>query len=139
MGNFLSFKWINWIPLKLNCFAWRLFQNRIPTFLNLIKTRVTISSSLCPFCRIDEEGVDHIFFFLMSYLWRWLMNWSSLFTRLSNNYHDLMRCLSLRPKVNTWRVAFIFILHHTMDDMVDRKCYCFQEYKTNDYVDCRWY
>lgn len=40
-----SFKWISWIPLKINCFVWRMFQNRIPLLVNLAARNVAVSSS----------------------------------------------------------------------------------------------
>lgn len=28
---------VNWIPLKVNCFAWKMLKNRIPTLINIFQ------------------------------------------------------------------------------------------------------
>lgn len=53
----LSFKWSNWIPIKINCFAWRLFQNRIPLLNNLLERGVNVSSSLCSLLFVLSVGM----------------------------------------------------------------------------------
>nr|KAJ0212898.1 hypothetical protein LSAT_V11C400187120 [Lactuca sativa] len=69
-------RWVNWIPLKDQL----LFKNRIPTFCNLIKLAIGISSSLCAFCRSCVESIDHTFFscsFVTS-LYKWMVEWSGI-------------------------------------------------------------
>lgn len=44
------FKWANWIPLKINCFIWRIFQSRIPTYTSFSRRGIIVSSVLCPLC-----------------------------------------------------------------------------------------
>lgn len=78
-GSF--FKWTNWIPIKLNCFAWRLFQNRIPLLDNLYLSArgINVSSSLCSFCGAENENLDHVFFSVEEFL---RLVWAvQLFTR----------------------------------------------------------
>lgn len=82
MTNSVCFKWTNWIPLKLNCFAWRLFQNRIPLLNNLSVRGIHVSSSLCICCGSAVECLDHVFFLceFASALWRKISVWSGLFS-----------------------------------------------------------
>lgn len=61
-GSLDSFKWVKWIPLKINCFVWRLLQNRILTSANLIGRGISVSSTLCPFCCNVEDDTEHVFF-----------------------------------------------------------------------------
>ncbi|GJS89793.1 retrovirus-related pol polyprotein from transposon TNT 1-94 [Tanacetum coccineum] len=55
-------RWIKYIPIKVNIFAWRARQDCLPTRVNLIRRGITIESSLCPVCSVCEEDVCHIFF-----------------------------------------------------------------------------
>ncbi|GJS23183.1 RNA-directed DNA polymerase, eukaryota [Tanacetum coccineum] len=41
-------RWIKYIPIKVNIFAWRARQDCLPTRVNLIRRGITIESSLCP-------------------------------------------------------------------------------------------
>nr|KAJ0198990.1 hypothetical protein LSAT_V11C600303060 [Lactuca sativa] len=60
--NAHSFKWVKWILLKVNFFVWRLIRNCIPLTPNLLSHGVYVSLTLCPFCRVDEDHLDHMFF-----------------------------------------------------------------------------
>lgn len=74
-----SFKWVGWIPLKINCFVWRMIKkNRIHLVPNLMRRGIVVSSSLCTFCHDFDEGLYHIFFSCgyVSLLWKWLVEWS---------------------------------------------------------------
>ncbi|GJR86500.1 RNA-directed DNA polymerase, eukaryota [Tanacetum coccineum] len=61
-SNSHSLRWIKYIPIKVNIFAWRARQDCLPTRVNLIRRGITIESSLCPVCSVCEEDVCHIFF-----------------------------------------------------------------------------
>ncbi|GJT05157.1 RNA-directed DNA polymerase, eukaryota [Tanacetum coccineum] len=41
-------RWIKYIPIKVNIFAWRARQDCLPTRVNLIRRGITMSPSLCP-------------------------------------------------------------------------------------------
>lgn len=49
-GDTFKFKWCRTVPLKINCFVWRLFRNRIPLAVNLASRGVKLDSVICPFC-----------------------------------------------------------------------------------------
>lgn len=87
------------MPLKVNCFVWLLFRNKILTSVNLIKRGIQISSSVYLFCHVHNEYTDHVLFscfYLFCHVhdectdhvlfscssfafvvWRWMVVWSS--------------------------------------------------------------
>ncbi|GJU06708.1 RNA-directed DNA polymerase, eukaryota [Tanacetum coccineum] len=55
-------RWVKYIPIKVNIFAWRTRQDCFPTRVNLVRRGINIESSTCPICLTCEEDVNHIFF-----------------------------------------------------------------------------
>ncbi|GKC12718.1 RNA-directed DNA polymerase, eukaryota [Tanacetum coccineum] len=55
-------RWIKQIPIKINIFAWRVFLDRLPSKMNLLRRGVQVSSLLCPICISYNEDVSHSFF-----------------------------------------------------------------------------
>nr|GEW05051.1 RNA-directed DNA polymerase, eukaryota [Tanacetum cinerariifolium] len=55
-------RWVKYIPIKINIFAWRARRDCLPTMVNLIRRGVTLESSNCPLCLSCEEDVHHVFF-----------------------------------------------------------------------------
>ncbi|GJS04028.1 RNA-directed DNA polymerase, eukaryota [Tanacetum coccineum] len=55
-------RWVKFIPIKINVFAWRARLDRLPTRCNLIKRGVILDSSLCPMCGLAPEDSYHVFF-----------------------------------------------------------------------------
>ncbi|GJZ96376.1 RNA-directed DNA polymerase, eukaryota [Tanacetum coccineum] len=55
-------RWVKYIPIKVNIFAWRARQDCLPTRVNLVRRGINIESSTCPICLTCEEDVNHIFF-----------------------------------------------------------------------------
>lgn len=49
-------------------------------------------SSSCPFCRIEEESIDHIFFtcVVAARLWSWLVEWSVIMQSQPSCCPDLL-------------------------------------------------
>ncbi|GKE30456.1 RNA-directed DNA polymerase, eukaryota [Tanacetum coccineum] len=41
-------RWVKYIPIKINVFAWRVRLDRLPTRVNLLRRGVVLESSLCP-------------------------------------------------------------------------------------------
>ncbi|KAL4560247.1 hypothetical protein LXL04_032397 [Taraxacum kok-saghyz] len=75
-----DFRWITWLPLKINCFVWRPMLNKIPLSNNLSSKGIQVTSHQCKMCLLEDENVDHVFFrceYALS-LWLWLCNWSGL-------------------------------------------------------------
>nr|GEV37938.1 hypothetical protein [Tanacetum cinerariifolium] len=57
----IATRWIKQIPIKINMFAWRVFLDRLPTKLNLMRRGVHVGSLLCP-CNSSDEDVSRILF-----------------------------------------------------------------------------
>ena len=55
-------RWIKQIPIKINIFAWRVFLDRLPSKMNLLRRGVQVRSLLCPICNSYNEDVSHSFF-----------------------------------------------------------------------------
>ncbi|GJR43318.1 RNA-directed DNA polymerase, eukaryota, partial [Tanacetum coccineum] len=70
-------RWVKYIPIKINIFAWRVFLDKLPTRLNLSLRGLDIPSILCPVCSIYVESTSHLLFSchlarqLMSKVSRW--------------------------------------------------------------------
>nr|GEV78219.1 RNA-directed DNA polymerase, eukaryota [Tanacetum cinerariifolium] len=55
-------RWVKFIPIKINIFAWRVRLDRLPTICNLLNRCVIMESSLCPLCGLVPEDSLHVFF-----------------------------------------------------------------------------
>nr|GEX34475.1 DNA-directed DNA polymerase [Tanacetum cinerariifolium] len=55
-------RWVKQIPIKVNIFAWRVFLDRLPSKMNLLRRGITLNSLLCHSCNTAEEEVSHSFF-----------------------------------------------------------------------------
>ncbi|GJV33534.1 RNA-directed DNA polymerase [Tanacetum coccineum] len=53
-------RWVKSIPIKINVFAWKVYLDRLPTRLNLMKRGVLVPSLLCPVCNADHEDTSHL-------------------------------------------------------------------------------
>ncbi|KAL4584731.1 hypothetical protein LXL04_009340 [Taraxacum kok-saghyz] len=95
-----KFKWINWVPLKINCFVWRLSLDRIPLSNNLVKRGISVNSMACKLCNMGDESVDHVFFrcdFALC-VWNWICNWSKLMGTAPIDFDSFLACAtSLKP------------------------------------------
>lgn len=47
------------VPAKLRIHMWRLFNNYVPHFSNLVKRRVQVAN-VCPLCKEVSEDIDHL-------------------------------------------------------------------------------
>nr|GEW00553.1 RNA-directed DNA polymerase, eukaryota [Tanacetum cinerariifolium] len=52
-------RWVRYIPIKINVFAWRARRDCLPTRVNLMRRGVTLDSVNCPLCNSDEEDIHH--------------------------------------------------------------------------------
>nr|GEU47521.1 RNA-directed DNA polymerase, eukaryota [Tanacetum cinerariifolium] len=55
-------RWIKYIPIKINVFAWRARRDYLPTGVNLNRRGVILESYMCPLCHSMEEDINHILF-----------------------------------------------------------------------------
>nr|GEW51192.1 RNA-directed DNA polymerase, eukaryota [Tanacetum cinerariifolium] len=58
----IATRWIKYVPIKLNVFAWKVHLDRLPTRVNLQHHGVLFSDPLCPICCSEDEDSAHIFF-----------------------------------------------------------------------------
>nr|GEX42757.1 RNA-directed DNA polymerase, eukaryota [Tanacetum cinerariifolium] len=58
----IATRWIKYVPIKLNVFAWKVHLDRLPTRVNLQHRGVLVSDPLCPICCSEDEDSAHIFF-----------------------------------------------------------------------------
>nr|GEV56436.1 RNA-directed DNA polymerase, eukaryota [Tanacetum cinerariifolium] len=68
-------RWVKYIPIKINVFAWRARLDRLPTRSNLVRRGVVLDSSLCPLCGLVPEDIHHVLFLI--YRW-WDLDWHDL-------------------------------------------------------------
>nr|GEV98214.1 RNA-directed DNA polymerase, eukaryota, reverse transcriptase zinc-binding domain protein [Tanacetum cinerariifolium] len=80
-----STRWVKFIPIKVNVFAWRARRDRLSTRLNLSRRGVVLDSILCPLCDADVEDVHHVMFrcdmalsVLHKICWWWELDWQVL-------------------------------------------------------------
>ncbi|GJX41700.1 RNA-directed DNA polymerase, eukaryota [Tanacetum coccineum] len=55
-------RWVKYVPIKINVFAWKIFLDRLPTRSNLQHRGVLVSDLLCPPCSSAQEDSSHLFF-----------------------------------------------------------------------------
>nr|GEV31949.1 RNA-directed DNA polymerase, eukaryota [Tanacetum cinerariifolium] len=55
-------RWVKYIPIKVNIFAWRARRDCLPTRSNLNRRGVVLDLTLCPKCSSDEENIHHVLF-----------------------------------------------------------------------------
>jgi hypothetical protein len=86
--DFVRFRWLKSVPLKVNIFIWRLFLNRLPTKSNLHRRGVldgsqTTCVTLCGF----NEDVDHLFFQCEHYgrIWYLVSRWLGVISVFQDN------------------------------------------------------
>nr|GEU85356.1 RNA-directed DNA polymerase, eukaryota [Tanacetum cinerariifolium] len=84
-SSFEATRWVSFVPIKVNVFAWRACLDHLPTRVNLAKRGVIMDSSLCPICGLFPENAQHLFFrcelassiALRLCNW-WNLNWSDI-------------------------------------------------------------
>ncbi|GJU53603.1 RNA-directed DNA polymerase, eukaryota [Tanacetum coccineum] len=55
-------RWVKYVPIKLNVFAWKVHLDRLPTRVNLQHRGVLVSDPSCPICCSEYEDSAHLFF-----------------------------------------------------------------------------
>nr|GEV15645.1 RNA-directed DNA polymerase, eukaryota [Tanacetum cinerariifolium] len=55
-------RWIKYVPIKINVFAWKLFLDCLPTRSNLLLRGVNVPDSSCTVCASAQETAAHLFF-----------------------------------------------------------------------------
>nr|GEW91680.1 hypothetical protein [Tanacetum cinerariifolium] len=55
-------RWVKYMPIKLNVFAWKVKLNALPTRINISRRGIDINSLSCPLCQHGVESSSHLFF-----------------------------------------------------------------------------
>ncbi|GKA44017.1 RNA-directed DNA polymerase, eukaryota, partial [Tanacetum coccineum] len=55
-------RWIKFVPIKINVFAWKVSLDRLPTRVNLMHRGIYVSSLSCPICSSHFEDTSHLLF-----------------------------------------------------------------------------
>nr|GEV95531.1 RNA-directed DNA polymerase, eukaryota [Tanacetum cinerariifolium] len=55
-------RWVKYIPIKINVFAWHARLDRLPTRSNLVRRGVVLDSYLCSLCGLVPEDIHHVLF-----------------------------------------------------------------------------
>nr|GEV47414.1 RNA-directed DNA polymerase, eukaryota [Tanacetum cinerariifolium] len=59
-STFDATRWVKYIPIKINVFAWCARLDRLPTRSNLVRRRVVLDFSLCSLCGLVPEDIHHV-------------------------------------------------------------------------------
>nr|GEW54567.1 RNA-directed DNA polymerase, eukaryota [Tanacetum cinerariifolium] len=60
--DYTATRWVKSILIKINVFAWKVYLDRLPTRLNLIRRGVHVPSLSCPVCNAAYEDMSHLLF-----------------------------------------------------------------------------
>lgn len=55
-------RWVKYVPIKVNVFAWKVFLDRLPTRSNLLHRCVQVPDHMCPIFSSAPEDSSHLFF-----------------------------------------------------------------------------
>nr|GEY58351.1 RNA-directed DNA polymerase, eukaryota [Tanacetum cinerariifolium] len=55
-------RWVKYVPIKVNVFAWKVMVDALPTRFNLSRIGIGIQSISCPICDYGVESTEHLFF-----------------------------------------------------------------------------
>ncbi|KAF1888790.1 hypothetical protein Lal_00036832 [Lupinus albus] len=122
--------WKSNAPLKVLTFAWRLFQDRIPTKDALHKRDIPLNNGgdlHCVFCNDTPETANHLFSNCkLSYsIWQLLYNWLNISVALPltpiNHFTHHLGMMHNRKRWKVWSVvwlATIWALWLTRNDII---------------------
>ncbi|GJV40469.1 RNA-directed DNA polymerase, eukaryota, reverse transcriptase zinc-binding domain protein [Tanacetum coccineum] len=54
-------RWVKYVPIKINIFAWKVSLDKLPSRLNLSLSGLEIPSIVCPICSVAVESSSHFF------------------------------------------------------------------------------
>ena len=105
------------IPSKIAIFAWRLFQDRLPTKTNLQRRQVQIMDASCPFCGGMDEEVSHLFFHCTKIrpIWWETISWMNISSVFPSNpvqhflQHSFVQVEGIRSsRWQSWWMAVVW-------------------------------
>ncbi|GKE12187.1 RNA-directed DNA polymerase, eukaryota, reverse transcriptase zinc-binding domain protein, partial [Tanacetum coccineum] len=83
-------RWVKYIPIKINVFAWKARRDFLPTRVNLARRGIALDSYSCPLCSVAEEDINHILFEceLAHNIFRRICRWWDLDWRVLVNFSE---------------------------------------------------
>nr|GEU74829.1 RNA-directed DNA polymerase, eukaryota [Tanacetum cinerariifolium] len=103
-SHFESTRWVKYIPIKINVFAWRAHRDYLPTGANLNRRGIILDSSTCPLCQSYEEDINHVLFrcelaqIIIRRICRWWeLDWQGLIS--FSDWHSWLSSIRLPSKV----------------------------------------
>nr|GEU39708.1 RNA-directed DNA polymerase, eukaryota [Tanacetum cinerariifolium] len=130
---------INYFPIKINVFAWRVWLDRLPTRTNLLRRNVSVPSLLCP--TSSPGDISHLLYKCslavdvsrLIYRW-WDLSWSPLVSysewldwfksiRLNSKSKDVLECVFYVSWWSIWnyRNQLLFADQSPRKDVKDNK------------------
>ncbi|GKC13380.1 RNA-directed DNA polymerase, eukaryota [Tanacetum coccineum] len=146
----VSTRWVKFIPIKINIFAWRARLDRLPTRSNLVRRGVVMDSNLCPVCGLVTEDIAHVLFrcdlagltFRKICRW-WELDWQVLMS--FENWNDWFSAIRLSSKVKlmlegvcyvAWWHIWAFRNHLIFDATPPRRFMIFDDIVSRSYYWC---
>nr|GEV06272.1 retrovirus-related Pol polyprotein from transposon TNT 1-94 [Tanacetum cinerariifolium] len=99
-------RWVKYVPIKVNVFAWKVKLNALPTRFNISKRGIDIESILCPLCDSGAESSNHLFFncTVARHIFSKIVRWWDVVYKEVNSYAEwlswlLSLCLASKLKM----------------------------------------
>nr|GEY52614.1 RNA-directed DNA polymerase, eukaryota, reverse transcriptase zinc-binding domain protein [Tanacetum cinerariifolium] len=92
-------RWVKYVPIKVNVFAWKVKMNALPTRFNISRRGIDIESIICPLCDSGAESSNHLFFncTVARHIFSKIVRWWDIVYKEVNSYAEwLSWLLSLR-------------------------------------------
>ncbi|GJS39133.1 putative reverse transcriptase domain-containing protein [Tanacetum coccineum] len=147
----IATRWIKYVPIKLNVFAWKVHLNRLPTRVNLQHRGVLVSDPSCPICHSEDEDLAHLFFrcSLVTDIVRLVCRWWNIAWASIDSYSNWLHwfnAIRLSPKVKdllegvfyiTWWSIWRFRNQVFFSSLVPRKDVLFDDIVSRSFTWCR--
>ncbi|GJR20021.1 RNA-directed DNA polymerase, eukaryota, reverse transcriptase zinc-binding domain protein [Tanacetum coccineum] len=85
-------RWVKYVPIKVNVFAWKVKMNALPTRFNISRRGIDIESILCPLCDSGAESSNHLFFncTVARHIFSKIVLWWDVVYKEVNSYTDMV-------------------------------------------------
>ncbi|GKB22302.1 RNA-directed DNA polymerase, eukaryota [Tanacetum coccineum] len=147
----IATRWVKYVPIKINVFAWRVWLDRLPTRLNLIQRNVSVSSLLCPICSSSSEDISHLLFkcSLAADVFRLICRWWDLTWFPLSSYSEWLnwfKTIRLSSKLKgmlegvfyvSWWCIWNYRNHLLFSDQLPRKDVIFDDIVTRSFTWCQ--
>nr|GEV01411.1 RNA-directed DNA polymerase, eukaryota [Tanacetum cinerariifolium] len=88
-------RWVKFIPIKINIFAWRAWLDRLSTRSNLMRKGVVMNYDLCPMCGMVTDDIFHVLFRcdLAALIFQKICRWWELDWQALTSFKDWNVCM----------------------------------------------